>query len=119
MEYQKHFIPLESDPIIFTDLMHGLGVSEAFEFIDVWSIEADQLSDIRSTTQRPIEALILILPECPAYAEQGSKATPAGGDIIWLGQTINNACGLYAILHCVCNTIDAQYLGMLLFWPEL
>lgn len=26
-----------------------------------------------------------------------------GANVVWYKQTINNACGLYAILHAVCN----------------
>lgn len=108
MEYAKHFIPLESDPQIFTSLMHNLGVSKSFEFIDVWSLDADQLDNIRFEIQEPVQALILILPDCPAYADQKIEHATSEGDILWLRQTINNACGLYAILHCVCNIMNPQ-----------
>lgn len=35
----KNFIPLESDPTIFRELMHDLGVSTSLKFVDVWSLE--------------------------------------------------------------------------------
>lgn len=108
MEYKKHFVPLESDPIIFTSLMRNLGVLGEFKFIDIWSIEKDEVSDIRATTQKPVDALVLVIPDCPAYAQQEAEVTYPSGDVVWLKQTINNACGLYAILHCVCNTIDRR-----------
>ena len=66
MHHDKHFIPLESDPGIFTELMHDLGVSRSLSFIDVWSLE----NDILSIIPRPVLALILVLPSCPAYEEQ-------------------------------------------------
>ncbi|CAG8947830.1 unnamed protein product [Penicillium salamii] len=106
MEYEKHFIPLESDPQIFTSLMHNLGVPQFYKFIDIWSLETDQLENIRFNIRNPVEALILILPDCPAYAEQRIENSISKEDILWLKQTINNACGLYAILHCICNTLD-------------
>ena len=103
MHYEKHFVPLESDPDIFTELMHDLGVSRSLHFIDVWSLESDLLALI----PRPVLALILVLPSCPAYEErrkqEQSSGTADGTNIVWLKQTINNACGLYAILHAVCN----------------
>jgi ubiquitin carboxyl-terminal hydrolase L3 len=114
MKYEKHFIPLESDPAIFTSLMHELGVPKSFKFIDIWSLEANQLHNIRSKTQNPIEGLILILPDCPAYAEQTMEHSIPQGDTIWLQQTINNACGLYAILHCVCNILATKEIGKIL-----
>lgn len=111
MEYEKHFIPLESDPEIFTNLMHNMGVPRIFKFIDIWSLEADQLDKIRFDIHNPVEALILILPDCPAYAEQRIEHTVPKEGMLWLKQTINNACGLYAILHCVCNTLDTKGIG--------
>ncbi|CAG8385331.1 unnamed protein product [Penicillium salamii] len=110
MDYEKHFIPLESDPQIFTSLMHNLGVPQSYKFIDIWSLEADELDNLRSSIQNRIEALILILPDCPAYAEQRIEQIPKEG-MIWLKQTINNACGLYAILHCICNILDTEEIG--------
>ncbi|EGD89169.1 hypothetical protein H112_02775 [Trichophyton rubrum D6] len=101
MNYRKHFIPLESDPSIFTDLMHKLGVSTSYAFLDVWSLE--DTIDI----PRPVLALLLILPSCPEYEKSlvtHKDCDASNKEVIWMKQTINNACGLYGILHAVCNT---------------
>lgn len=111
MEYSKHYVPLESDPLVFTNLMRDLGVDGPFTFVDIWSIEADQLPAVRLETQQPINALILILPDCPAYTEKSVENTHVQDGVVWLRQTINNACGLYAILHCVCNMIAPQFIS--------
>ena len=66
MAYEKHYIPLESDPAIFTDLMHDMGVSPSLEFIDIWSLD----DSLVATVRRPVLALILILPPCPTYEKQ-------------------------------------------------
>ncbi|PGH14958.1 hypothetical protein AJ80_05721 [Polytolypa hystricis UAMH7299] len=103
MDYKKHFIPLESDPKIFTKLMHDLGVSPSLSFIDVYSLEDEMLNFI----PHPVLALILALPSCPAYEQRTIEVpittNPNEKEVVWLKQTINNACGLYAILHAVCN----------------
>lgn len=103
MDYKKQYIPLESDPIIFTELMHSLGVSTALQFVDIWSLEDNNIGFI----PRPVLALILILPPCPSYEEQRDKrdvvTSDENGELMWLKQTVDNACGLYAILHSVCN----------------
>ncbi|KAL2388993.1 hypothetical protein RJ035_002708 [Blastomyces gilchristii] len=103
MNYKKHYIPLESDPEIFTELMHDLGVSSSLKFVDVCSLEEEELRLV----QRPVLALILILPSCPAYEHRTIEgqiiANRAEEEVVWLKQTINNACGLYAILHAVCS----------------
>ena len=106
MEYKKSYIPLESDPEIFTGLMHDLGASSALQFTDIWSLEDDDLGFI----PRPILALILILPPCPIYEDQRERqnvtAHDENGELAWMRQTINNACGLYGIIHSVCNIPD-------------
>lgn len=103
MTYRKHYIPLESDPEIFTRLMHDIGVNPSLKFVDVWSLDQDGIQCL----PRPVQALILVIPDCPAYEEQRVKhrSSKSDGDeeVVWLKQTINNACGLYAILHCACN----------------
>ena len=104
--YKKHFIPLESHPQVFTNLAISLGLNEEVEFQDIWSLDDDAL--------RPklTEALILIFPTTDAYEarkadEEASREEYAGtqddDDIVFYKQTINNACGLYAILHAAAN----------------
>ncbi|KAF2690674.1 hypothetical protein K458DRAFT_454727 [Lentithecium fluviatile CBS 122367] len=39
IHYQKHFIPLESNPEVFTKLSHKLGVAEALSFVDIWALD--------------------------------------------------------------------------------
>ncbi|KAJ5338901.1 hypothetical protein N7452_005629 [Penicillium brevicompactum] len=83
-------------------------VPRSIRFVDIWSLESDQLDSIRIGIQDPIEPLILVLPDCPTYAEQKHEHVAPKGDVPWLQQTINNACGLYAILHCICNALGAE-----------
>jgi hypothetical protein len=104
-EYRKHFIPLESNPEVFTKLIHELGVSDNFSFVDIWAL------DCIEHVPRPAAALVLVLPTSTEYEQRKSvedtereEDNKARGDgVIWLPQTINNACGLYAILHAACN----------------
>lgn len=113
-DYTKHFIPLESDPEVFSLLIHQLGISENLSFREVLS-----LNDVASFP-RPALALILVFPTSEAYeahraAEDADKQEYTGPDAngtIWFKQTINNACGLYAILHAVCNGDAANYISM-------
>lgn len=113
--YIKSFVPLESDPVVMNSLMHDLGVSQELFFVDVWSIDdPDELS----LYQRPVHALVLLLPTTEEY-EEYRKSTKGKSlnqqdqkekDIMWLSQTIDNACGLYAILHAVCNFKVKDYI---------
>jgi ubiquitin carboxyl-terminal hydrolase L3 len=112
--YRKHFIPLESNPEIFTSLIHTLGVSPCLEFQDVFSLDN---ADLLAFLPRPAHALILVLPTTDAYEtrveKEDSLLTPyETGDVVFFKQTINNACGLYAVLHAVCNGSAVAESGM-------
>lgn len=106
-KYRKHFIALESNPDVFTKLSHSLGLSESLAFYDVLSLDDP---DLLAFIPRPVHALILVFPASQLYdtelEKRRSEVTSADGgdpDVLWFKQTINNACGLYAILHAVTN----------------
>lgn len=112
--YRKHFIPLESNPEVFTQLIHQLGVSTSLAFHDVLSIDDP---DLLALIPRPALALVLVFPTSTAYEEQKAKDEISRDDyvgsgdeepVMWYRQTINNACGLYGILHAVSNG-DARH----------
>jgi ubiquitin carboxyl-terminal hydrolase L3 len=113
--YRKSFLPLESNPDVFTVLAHRLGADPKLRFQDVWSLEESQLSS-------PALALILLFPTSEDYEDQreirnvsreeSSTCSVADG-ISWFPQTINNACGLYAVVHALCNGAAMRKLGPL------
>jgi len=105
MEYVKIFKPLESDPEIFTMLMHRLGVHQKFCFDDVL--------DYKAESEEPALALIVIFPESAddelEKAAVESQRQPILNDTMkFIKQTIDNSCGLIAVIHCVLNTVAAN-----------
>lgn len=107
--YSKHFIPLESNPEVFTELIHKLGITNSLSFQDVLSLDDPELLGF---LPRPVHALILVFPTTEAYMRRRevedfeAKDYLDGADekdVVFFRQTINNACGLYAILHAFCN----------------
>ena len=116
MSYRKHFIPLESDPDIFSSLSHELGVAPSLVFQDVLSIDD---REILAFVPRPVLALVLVFPasdsESSVRNEDKSKQKyiESGEDdsVLWFQQTIHNACGLYAVLHAVCNGDAREHIG--------
>ncbi len=115
--YHTHYIPLESNPIIFTKLIHKLGVSPSLAFHDVLSIDEPNLLAI---IPRPALALILVFPTSSNYEEykaieEASRAHYDGSGedepVMWYRQTINNACGLYGILHAVSNGDSRHFIS--------
>ena len=116
MDYSKHWMPLECNPKLFTQLIHELGVSSNLAFQDVLSLDPDMLSFI----PRPVLALILVFPTSKRYeAEKAAEESTTqdyegssdGEDCLWFKQTINNACGFYGILHAVCNGDARNMIG--------
>ncbi|KAF2817322.1 ubiquitin carboxyl-terminal hydrolase [Mytilinidion resinicola] len=108
-QYRKYFIPLESNPDVFTELIHELGVSPTLCFQDVLSLDDEELLTF---VPRPALALVLLFSSSSTYethvaadeaARQGYTGSGDDEDVIWFKQTIYNACGLYGILHAVCN----------------
>ncbi|KAM4066887.1 ubiquitin carboxyl-terminal hydrolase, family 1 domain-containing protein [Hirsutella rhossiliensis] len=110
---KKTFIPLENNPDVFTSLVHDLGVSQQLGFYDVYSVED---AHVLSLAPRPALALIFITPPdmYRAVRADDGLVKPAGDaltydqsgssePVMWFRQTIGNACGLIALLHCVAN----------------
>lgn len=119
-KYRKHFIPLESDPEIFTDFIHTLGLPPTLSFLDVLSIDEPRLL---AFFPKPVFALILIFPTAEGYetriqkedkARENDVGVESHEDVVFFRQTINNACGLYAILHAVCNGEVCEKISMII-----
>ncbi|KAJ7577024.1 hypothetical protein C8J56DRAFT_837044 [Mycena floridula] len=105
---RKCFIPLESNPAVFTNLIRNLGV-ESLEFQDVLSVDDPELL---AMVTRPALALIYIGPESDNYTDYLTKdeaerpvyqGQGASDPILFIKQTIGNACGTMAILHSLFN----------------
>lgn len=103
------FIPLEANPELMTTLIHKLGVSEALQIHDVYSLTEPELL---AFIPRPALALLLVFPVSATYEShrmaEDSQTEPYTGKgdgepVIWWRQTIRNACGLMGILHAVSN----------------
>ena len=110
------YLPLESNPDTFTELIQKLGV-DGFEFQDIMSLDPELLDFV----PRPVHALILTFP-CRGDAwqeylddrEKNLSVYEGKGEdepVIWFSQTIQNACGLYAILHGLANGIDRSHIS--------
>ncbi|EPQ62304.1 Bgt-154 [Blumeria graminis f. sp. tritici] len=106
---QKSFVPLENNPEVMSKLAHSLGLSNAFSFHDIFSIDEPEMLEFYS---RPVTALLLVFPISKCYEEfrkhedQTQHDYDLMGDqeaVIWYKQTIRNACGLIGILHAVSN----------------
>jgi ubiquitin carboxyl-terminal hydrolase L3 len=92
-----------------TRLVHDLGLSSRFGFVDVYSISDP---DLLAFVPRPALALLLVFPVSESYEnarleedanledwdKKGEEEDP-----MWFKQTIRNACGMMGVLHAVAN----------------
>lgn len=129
----KTFVPLESNPDVFTALLRELGVVDrGLVFEDVFAL------DEPGFLPRPALALVAVFPsdrwDAAAAAGAATEASIDGGvspatgangsteeteytgsgaaePIMWFRQTIHNACGLYAVLHALANGPAREMLG--------
>ncbi|KAJ5248641.1 hypothetical protein N7468_000092 [Penicillium chermesinum] len=111
---RKTFIPLgEKQPRSVSPALSKSRVAPGLTFHDVISTSPDLLSWI----PRPIHALIL-LADAPIFHAVRSPGKPTipeykgsgpAEPVVWMRQTIGHACGLMALLHCLFNLDDRQY----------
>ncbi|GAV56200.1 hypothetical protein ZYGR_0BA01060 [Zygosaccharomyces rouxii] len=96
-------VPLESNPEVFSDFAHGLGLDKSYGFVDIYSLTDP---DLMAFTPGPVVALILLFP-LNDFFETSKDDAPANKESpyepVWFRQSIKNACGLYALLHSLSN----------------
>lgn len=113
----KQFVPLESSPQVFNQLMYSLGVSRDVTFNDVFSLDPEMLAFY----SRPVYALIMTFPVSDNYESYRHNADKhladdyyneiSGTDqekALWYKQTIRNACGTMALIHALANGLPTS-----------
>ncbi|CAI4043978.1 ubiquitin-specific protease YUH1 SKDI_10G2990 [Saccharomyces kudriavzevii IFO 1802] len=95
-------IPIESNPVVFTEFAHKLGLKKEWAFFDIYSLREIELL---AFLPRPVKAIVLLFPinENGKVSAIQQAPKPKDSDVLWFKQSIKNACGLYAILHSLSN----------------
>ncbi|KAH9962574.1 peptidase C12 ubiquitin carboxyl-terminal hydrolase 1 [Russula dissimulans] len=106
------WIPLESNPEvsqISTQWAHDAGVvSSEAEFQDIYGLDDDLLGSV----PQPVKAVILLFPirgKLDELRQQEEAKLKEEGQVhidptvIWIKQTISNACGTIGLLHSLIN----------------
>jgi len=105
------WIPLESNPEPFNEWATKAGLLTTFdEFGDIYGLD-DELLDL---VPQPVKAVILLFPLTDDFktkrdARYAQKLEQLGTGhidptIVWIKQTIGNACGTMAMLHALLNS---------------
>lgn len=111
MTSERSVVPLESNPEVFTQFAHSLGLEKSHEFVDIYSLTDP---DLLGFVSRPVKALILLFPLNELFeSSKNSDTTESSGfegadqdQPVWFKQTVRNACGLYGILHSLSNNSE-------------
>ncbi len=113
-------VPLESDPRIFTEFSRKLGLSPLLAFCDIYSITEP---DLLAVLPRPLNAIILLFPVTDAYEQyresedKRQHADDSGiQNVLWFKQLLKNGCGLYGLLHAVCNLPEGLIVDRSKIW---
>jgi len=105
------WIPLESEPQVLTDWAKKAGLAtDLYEFSDVLGLDPELLMLV----SQPVQAVILVFPisnvveqarkEVDQRISQQGGQHPVDPTVVFIKQTIPNACGTIAILHAILNT---------------
>ncbi|GAA5908154.1 hypothetical protein JCM5296_000519 [Sporobolomyces johnsonii] len=92
----------ESDPGVFTGLLHDLGV-KGLEVEELWGLDPDLLQDLH-----PVHALIFLfkwIGQADPETMDGKPQEPEGPHY-FAHQVINNACASIALLNATLNIKD-------------
>lgn len=106
-----NWLPLESNPAILNKFVHGTGLSEEWNFCDVFGLDDELLAMVPT----PCTAVILLFPSSSpefkqAKQKQKEKIDKDGQkldkNIFYITQHdgSGNACGSIACLHAVANS---------------
>ncbi|KIK94608.1 hypothetical protein PAXRUDRAFT_827811 [Paxillus rubicundulus Ve08.2h10] len=106
----SRWIPLESNPKVFNSWAYEAGlVDTQAHFEDIYGLD-DEILDLMP---QAVKAVALLFPCTGLVAEKrkeedakikASGQEPIDPTILWMKQTISNACGTMGLIHSLANT---------------
>ncbi|KAK7056176.1 ubiquitinyl hydrolase 1 [Paramarasmius palmivorus] len=100
------WIPLECNPEVLNSWANRAGlVSTESQFTDIYGFDEELLAMV----PRPVKAILLLFPISDALEakrrEEDEKINDQQLDnVLWIKQTISNACGTIGLLHALANS---------------
>ncbi|CAB3398500.1 unnamed protein product [Caenorhabditis bovis] len=98
--------PLESDPLVFNDMMAKIGVTGA-KCVDVLYFDDESI-------EKPQLAVVLCFPQYEKVWEitkPNYEAAAPADSVFFMRQNIRNACGTFALFHSLANLEDRINIG--------
>ncbi|CCL99672.1 uncharacterized protein FIBRA_01693 [Fibroporia radiculosa] len=126
-ERPSRWIPLESNPDVLNSWANKAGLVESQDqFTDVYGLdpevriafafdvaEAIRHPQLLALVPQPVKAIILLFPLTDAIEEKGKQEDerikaqgqhPVDPTVLYIKQTIGNACGTMGLLHALANS---------------
>lgn len=105
--------PLESNPEVFNDYIHKLGIPSTIGVTECYGLTPDLMAFV----PQPVKAVILTYPYDDAKESARSDALKhldapsAIPDVYYMKQLVGNACGTIALIHGLANAFPDAELG--------
>ncbi|KAJ7155574.1 hypothetical protein C8R43DRAFT_1000466 [Mycena crocata] len=105
----SRWIPLESNPDVLNSWSTKAGLVPISQFDDVFGLDEALLAMV----PQPVKAVVLLFPISPeseARRKQEDEEILSKGQpeldptILWIKQTISNACGTMGLIHAIANS---------------
>ncbi|KNZ57326.1 hypothetical protein VP01_2189g5 [Puccinia sorghi] len=105
------WLPLESNPEVMNAWASALGLStDAVSFTDVYGLDPELLAMV----PKPVYAVVMLFPISKEYetaraaeheriVDQANRTVVPDNRLIFIKQTISNACGTIGLLHALAN----------------
>ncbi|KAI3631723.1 hypothetical protein MIR68_010196 [Amoeboaphelidium protococcarum] len=110
-----HWIPLESNPEVFTKLTRDLTGTDSCEWIDIYTLDEDIadlcalifLYDVSAEEESASDVPAPGSQEFNNYSDQSIESHIIDKDFpYYMYQTVGNACGTVALVHTLINQSD-------------
>eukprot|EP01080_Neovahlkampfia_damariscottae_P010662 gene10662-3286_t len=103
----KKWLPLENYPDLLNKYSNGLGLSDKYQYCDVFGLDEELLAMV----PQPVLAVLLCFPLTKENEDLKKKETEDiiknketfPKDLYHMKQTIGNACGTIGIIHSILN----------------
>ncbi|KAA0187311.1 Ubiquitin carboxyl-terminal hydrolase, partial [Fasciolopsis buskii] len=99
---KMRWIPLESNPEVMNQFISKLGIEDGWEFVDVYGLDPELLAMV----PKPVLAVMVLYPLSKKTEAQPLGEPVKNTSLMFIKQTIGNACGTVALLHAVTNNQD-------------
>ncbi len=97
--------PLESNPEVFSDYLHSIGLSPSYSFGEIFGFDEDLLAFVPQPTLGVIVCHERLIPKSQYRAQDVGNVDNYNAVSYYMHQskTLDNACGIVACLHAIFN----------------